>query len=163
MKVMTTWSVRPGCRDEAIQRFLAGGGARAGWSDDAGSLAQHRSEYGVHAVRVQQSRGAVRRGRPVVRSAGAAKLHGGRGCRGGSCAGEVGGEVGQSIRWSYGKGIWWAQQDSNLRLPPCEGGTLPLSYAPRSAGRCGPGGPADKIKVNTTKRRDCRGAASVSR
>lgn len=27
MKVMTTWSVRPGCRDEAIQRFLAGGGA----------------------------------------------------------------------------------------------------------------------------------------
>ena len=25
---------------------------------------------------------------------------------------------------------WWAQQDSNLRLPPCEGGTLPLSYAP---------------------------------
>jgi hypothetical protein len=28
---------------------------------------------------------------------------------------------------------WWAQQDSNLRLPPCEGGTLPLSYAPGSA------------------------------
>ena len=28
--------------------------------------------------------------------------------------------------------IWWAQQDSNLRLPPCEGGTLPLSYAPQS-------------------------------
>jgi hypothetical protein len=27
---------------------------------------------------------------------------------------------------------WWAQQDSNLRLPPCEGGTLPLSYAPDS-------------------------------
>ena len=27
-------------------------------------------------------------------------------------------------------GTWWAQQDSNLRLPPCEGGTLPLSYAP---------------------------------
>jgi hypothetical protein len=27
--------------------------------------------------------------------------------------------------------LWWAQQDSNLRLPPCEGGTLPLSYAPR--------------------------------
>jgi hypothetical protein len=26
--------------------------------------------------------------------------------------------------------LWWAQQDSNLRLPPCEGGTLPLSYAP---------------------------------
>src|ERR1700761_2222512 len=26
---------------------------------------------------------------------------------------------------------WWAQQDSNLRLPPCEGGTLPLSYAPQ--------------------------------
>jgi hypothetical protein len=26
--------------------------------------------------------------------------------------------------------FWWAQQDSNLRLPPCEGGTLPLSYAP---------------------------------
>ena len=23
--------------------------------------------------------------------------------------------------------IWWALQDSNLRLPPCEGGTLPLS------------------------------------
>lgn len=22
---------------------------------------------------------------------------------------------------------WWATQDSNLRLPPCEGGTLPLS------------------------------------
>jgi hypothetical protein len=22
---------------------------------------------------------------------------------------------------------WWALQDSNLRLPPCEGGTLPLS------------------------------------
>jgi hypothetical protein len=28
------------------------------------------------------------------------------------------------------RSIWWAQQDSNLRLPPCEGGTLPLSYAP---------------------------------
>src|SRR6185437_13713048 len=28
--------------------------------------------------------------------------------------------------------FWWAQQDSNLRLPPCEGGTLPLSYAPRN-------------------------------
>lgn len=28
---------------------------------------------------------------------------------------------------------WWAQQDSNLRLPPCEGGTLPLSYAPVAA------------------------------
>jgi hypothetical protein len=27
--------------------------------------------------------------------------------------------------------LWWAQQDSNLRLPPCEGGTLPLSYAPQ--------------------------------
>lgn len=26
----------------------------------------------------------------------------------------------------------WAQQDSNLRLRPCEGRTLPLSYAPRS-------------------------------
>ena len=24
-------------------------------------------------------------------------------------------------------GLWWALQDSNLRLPPCEGGTLPLS------------------------------------
>jgi len=22
---------------------------------------------------------------------------------------------------------WWALQDSNLRLPPCEDGTLPLS------------------------------------
>jgi hypothetical protein len=29
--------------------------------------------------------------------------------------------------------LWWAQQDSNLRLPPCEGGTLPLSYAPQIA------------------------------
>src|SRR5260370_41415308 len=29
--------------------------------------------------------------------------------------------------------LWWAQQDSNLRLPPCEGGTLPLSYAPSCA------------------------------
>ncbi len=29
--------------------------------------------------------------------------------------------------------FWWAQQDSNLRLPPCEGGTLPLSYAPGTA------------------------------
>ena len=25
------------------------------------------------------------------------------------------------------KDFWWALQDSNLRLPPCEGGTLPLS------------------------------------
>ena len=31
--------------------------------------------------------------------------------------------------------LWWAQQDSNLRLPPCEGGTLPLSYAPQSRSR----------------------------
>jgi hypothetical protein len=23
--------------------------------------------------------------------------------------------------------LWWALQDLNLRLPPCEGGTLPLS------------------------------------
>ena len=23
--------------------------------------------------------------------------------------------------------LWWALQDSNLRLPPCEDGTLPLS------------------------------------
>ena len=28
------------------------------------------------------------------------------------------------------KGIWWAQQDSNLRLRPCKGGTLPPRYAP---------------------------------
>jgi hypothetical protein len=28
---------------------------------------------------------------------------------------------------SLGIEIWWALQDSNLRLPPCEGGTLPLS------------------------------------
>ncbi len=27
MKVMSTWSVRPGCRNEAIQRFLSGKGA----------------------------------------------------------------------------------------------------------------------------------------
>ena len=26
----------------------------------------------------------------------------------------------------------WAQQDLNLRLPPCEDGTLPLSYAPNA-------------------------------
>src|SRR5260364_99099 len=26
----------------------------------------------------------------------------------------------------------WAVQESNLRLPPCEGGTLPLSYPPQS-------------------------------
>ena len=26
--------------------------------------------------------------------------------------------------------LLWAQQGLNLRLPPCEGGTLPLSYAP---------------------------------
>ncbi len=26
--------------------------------------------------------------------------------------------------------VWWAQQDLNLRLLPCEGSTLPLSYAP---------------------------------
>src|SRR5258707_13319720 len=26
---------------------------------------------------------------------------------------------------------WWAQQDLNLRLRPCEGRTLPLSYAPQ--------------------------------
>ena len=31
--------------------------------------------------------------------------------------------------------LWWAQQDSNLRLPPCEGGTLPLSYAPNRSRR----------------------------
>jgi hypothetical protein len=24
--------------------------------------------------------------------------------------------------------LWWAQQDSNLRLPPCEGGTLRSFY-----------------------------------
>jgi len=30
---------------------------------------------------------------------------------------------------------WWAQQDSNLRLPPCEDGTLPLSYAPSGTDR----------------------------
>jgi hypothetical protein len=37
-----------------------------------------------------------------------------------------------NVRTSGGRRIWgwWAQQDSNLRLPPCEGGTLPLSYAP---------------------------------
>jgi hypothetical protein len=33
------------------------------------------------------------------------------------------------------KNMWWAQQDSNLRLPPCEGGTLPLSYAPGADGQ----------------------------
>ncbi len=32
--------------------------------------------------------------------------------------------------------LWWAQQDSNLRLPPCEGGTLPLSYAPAEQVGC---------------------------
>ena len=26
--------------------------------------------------------------------------------------------------------LWWAHKDLNLGLPPCEGGTLPLSYAP---------------------------------
>lgn len=34
---------------------------------------------------------------------------------------------------------WWAQQDSNLRLPPCEGGTLPLSYAPNCLAAAAPG------------------------
>src|ERR1700679_1082379 len=37
---------------------------------------------------------------------------------------------------------WWAQQDSNLRLPPCEGGTLPLSYAPFARSR--------RLKPNST-------------
>jgi hypothetical protein len=42
--------------------------------------------------------------------------------------------------------LWWAQQDSNLRLPPCEGGTLPLSYAPLR----GPGdGLVGQVKINT--------------
>ena len=31
----------------------------------------------------------------------------------------------------------WAQQDLNLRLRPCEGRTLPLSYAPDLEPRCG--------------------------
>jgi len=40
---------------------------------------------------------------------------------------------------------WWAQQDSNLRLPPCEGGTLPLSYAPRIAARRRAGGTGSRL------------------
>jgi hypothetical protein len=32
-----------------------------------------------------------------------------------------------TITYSPGGIYWWALQDSNLRLPPCEGGTLPLS------------------------------------
>ena len=37
-----------------------------------------------------------------------------------------------------GPSRWWARQDSNLRLPPCEGGTLPLSYAPVAGRLMGP-------------------------
>jgi hypothetical protein len=32
-----------------------------------------------------------------------------------------------SYKYFIFNGLWWALQDSNLRLPPCEGGTLPLS------------------------------------
>ena len=56
--------------------------------------------------------------------------------------------------WGWGWVFWWAQQDSNLRLPPCEGGTLPLSYAPQMGVGRGPNGPADRFKVNTTNARD---------
>jgi hypothetical protein len=31
------------------------------------------------------------------------------------------------LHWMSENTRWWALQDSNLRLPPCEGGTLPLS------------------------------------
>lgn len=34
--------------------------------------------------------------------------------------------------------LWWAQQDLNLRLLPCEGNTLPLSYAPSTSSRSSP-------------------------
>jgi hypothetical protein len=49
----------------------------------------------------------------------------------------LGNRKGSSRVWKYliFDGIWWAQQDSNLRLPPCEGGTLPLSYAPSFGNR----------------------------
>ena len=30
----------------------------------------------------------------------------------------------------------WGQLDLNQRLPPCEGGTLPLSYAPEPSVTC---------------------------
>ncbi len=33
-------------------------------------------------------------------------------------------------RFTNWQDFWWAQQGSNLRLRPCEGRTLPLSYAP---------------------------------
>src|SRR5262249_48554205 len=40
----------------------------------------------------------------------------------------------EALRTSRG----WAQQDLNLRLRPCEGRTLPLSYAPEDFGRRDP-------------------------
>src|SRR5271154_68926 len=46
------------------------------------------------------------------------------------------------------QGNWWAQQDSNLRLPPCEGGTLPLSYAPGIAAEGDRGPPANIFLKN---------------
>src|SRR5947209_9339523 len=44
--------------------------------------------------------------------------------------------------------LWWAQQDSNLRLPPCEGGTLPLSYAPNPSSPVSP--PAQDTTLATS-------------
>lgn len=40
--------------------------------------------------------------------------------------------------------LFWAQQDLNLRLPPCEGGTLPLSYAPAEVGNM-----ADPLRLSS--------------
>jgi integrase len=42
----------------------------------------------------------------------------------GADSGPIGPRFGGHSRKSF---IWWALQDSNLRLPPCEDGTLPLS------------------------------------
>ncbi len=56
----------------------------------------------------------------------------------GGCGGEGGrvkvAERADDLSGAAAEGRWWAQQDSNLRLPPCEGGTLPLSYAPLAGG-----------------------------
>src|SRR4051812_48830409 len=38
----------------------------------------------------------------------------------------------KTARSCLGVATWWAQQGLNLRLRPCEGRTLPLSYAPEA-------------------------------
>ncbi len=108
---------------QTLRRTMATQAQRMGSvKDDPGappSLAARHHGQRVHA--------GVAGKRPGDGRIGVRKTQGRRGIEVGSLGFAT--KCYQSTRTGVSKLLipWWALQDSNLRLPPCEGGTLPLS------------------------------------